>query len=84
MYAPNQACIGCPAISIGMLMYDTSQRLLGNSTSTTPYFYYYDKRDLSAVTDYTDTARKLRQIADRITIGERLKIVQVEQILTKY
>lgn len=66
MYAPNQACIGCPAISIGMLMYDTSQRLLGNSTSTTPYFYYYDKRDLSAVTDYTDTARKLRQIADSI------------------
>lgn len=65
-YAKNKACIGCPAISIGMLMYDTSERMLGNMTSTYPSFNYYDKRDLSSVTDGTDTAKKLRQIADSI------------------
>ncbi|SEV99080.1 Peptidase C10 family protein [Prevotella aff. ruminicola Tc2-24] len=66
MCAPNRACIGCPAISIGMLMYDTSQRMLGNVTPTYPSFNYTDMRDLKNVTTVTETARKLRQIADSI------------------
>lgn len=65
-YAQNRARIGCPAISIGMLLYDTSQRFTGNMTTTFPYFDYYDRRDLSTVTVATETARKLRQIADSI------------------
>ena len=66
MCAPNRACIGCPAISIGMLMYDTSQRMLGNVTPTYPSFNYTDMRDLKNVTTVTETARKLRQIDDSI------------------
>lgn len=65
-YAPNKACIGCPAIAVGMLMYDTSDRMLGNMTYTYPSFDYYDRRDLTSVTGATDTASKLRQIADSI------------------
>lgn len=66
-YAPNQVCIGCPAIATGMLMYDTSQRTSGNSTSTYPSFgYYYDAFDITSNTNGTETARKLRQIADSI------------------
>lgn len=57
--------IGCPAIAIGMLMYDTSQRMLGNSMSTYPYFSYYDKYDIKK-TSGAETAQKLRQIADSI------------------
>lgn len=62
----EQCLIGCPAISIGMLMYDTSQRMLGNSMSTYPYFSYYDKYDIKNKTVGTETAQKLRQIADNI------------------
>lgn len=66
-YAENNALIGCPAIAIGMLMYDTSQRILGNSTPTSPSFsYYYDAFDIRSETTGTDTALKLRQIADAI------------------
>lgn len=65
-YAQNKACIGCPAISVGMLLYDCSERMLGSSTSTTPSFYYYDKYDIASTTTGTETARKLRQIADSI------------------
>lgn len=66
MSAPNRACIGCPALSIGMLMYDTSLRTTGNSTVTYPSFDYTDAQDLRAVTTVTETSRKLRQIADKI------------------
>lgn len=66
-YAENNARIGCPAIAIGMLMYDTSQRILGNSTPTSPSFsYYYDAFDIAGETTGTETALKLRQIADAI------------------
>lgn len=66
-YAENGACIGCPAIAIGMLMYDTSQRVLGNSTETSPSFqYYWDAFDIKNETTGTETARKLRMIADAI------------------
>lgn len=64
--APNLACIGCPALSIGMLMYDTAERETGNATTTYPSFNYNDKRDLRTVTTVTETAQKLRQIADKI------------------
>lgn len=66
MCAPNRACIGCPAIATGMLMYDTSQRMLGNVTPTYPSFDYTDMRNIKDVTTVTETARKLRQIADSI------------------
>ena len=65
-YADNHYYIGCPAIAIGMLLYDTSQRMLGNFQITNPEFTYTDKNDLRSVTTGTETARKLRQIADSI------------------
>ncbi len=65
-YAKNNADIGCPAIAIGILMYDTSERITGSTTATYPSFGYYDKQDLSSVTGPTETAKKLRQIADSI------------------
>lgn len=66
-YAENNACIGCPAISIGMLMYDTASRITGNCQQTYPSFgYYYDAFDMSGYTTGTPTAQKLRQIADAI------------------
>lgn len=64
--APNKACIGCPAIAIGMLLYDTSNRMLGSMTSTKPSFGYYDRIDISSYTKETETAKKLREIADQI------------------
>lgn len=65
-YANSGTPIGCPAIAIGMLLYDTSERILGNTTSTYPSFGYYDMYNIKTVTGPTDTARKLRQIADSI------------------
>lgn len=65
-YAKNKYPIGCPAIATGMLMYDTSQRILGNSQSTYPSFSYTDKSDLKDITTGTELAKKLRQIADSI------------------
>ena len=65
-YAPNKARIGCPAIAIGMLMYDTSQRMNGSFTPTYPEFnFFYDAYNMREV-DGSETARKLRQIADSI------------------
>lgn len=65
-YAQNQYPIGCPAVAIGMLMYDTSERMLGNSQPTYPSFSYFDRTDLRNVSYGTDLAKKLRQIADNI------------------
>lgn len=66
-YAENKARIGCPAIAIGMLMYDTSNRVTGNSQTTIPGFsYYYDAFDASGYTVGTPVAENLRQIADAI------------------
>lgn len=64
-YADHQYPIGCPAIAIGMLMYDTSTRPLGNSQSTYPSFYSSDKVDVKSKKE-TSLAKKLRQIADSI------------------
>lgn len=66
-YAKNKACIGCPAIAIGMLLYDMNSRMLGDPTTTYPSFsYYYDAYDIKDRTDGTETAQKLRTIADNI------------------
>lgn len=66
MCAPNQACIGCPAIAIGMLMYDTNNRINGNQQETYPRFYASDSQDISDTTTVTSLAQRLRQIADSI------------------
>lgn len=65
-YAENKACIGCPAIAIGMLLYDTSERVLGTSTRTYPNFLYYDAYNIKDSKEGTATAHKLRLIADAI------------------
>ena len=66
-YAENKACIGCPAIAIGMLLYDLNSRMMGDPTTTYPSFsYYYDAYNIKDRTDGTETARKLRMIADII------------------
>ncbi len=65
-YAKNKAKIGCPAIAIGMLMYDTRNRLSGNHQLTKPDFEYSDNRDISQTNDSTSVAKKLRYIADQI------------------
>lgn len=64
--AKNKCPIGCPAIAIGMLMYDTSQRMVGNQQSTVPAFSYTDKSDLREVSKETELAKRLRQITDSI------------------
>ena len=64
-YADNNSLIGCPAIAIGMLMYDTSQRPTGSMNPTKPNFAYSDMYDITNING-TDLARRLRQIADSI------------------
>ena len=64
-YAPNKAAIGCPALAIGMLIYDTEQRLSGNHTPTMPYFDYKDKEAIQK-DQPSNVARVLKQIADSI------------------
>jgi len=64
--APNQACIGCPALSISMLLYDVSQRTLGINTMTSPSFDYIDRYDIYNKTTETSLSKKLRQVADAI------------------
>lgn len=65
-YAPNKYPIGCPAIAIGMLMYDTSERVFGNHQETVPAFSYTDQKDIRQEKGGTELAQKLRQIADSI------------------
>ena len=60
-YAPNKAAIGCPALAIGMLIYDTEQRLSGNHTPTMPYFDYKDKEAIQK-DQPSNVARVLKQI----------------------
>lgn len=65
-YAPRKAKIGCPALAIGMLIYDTEQRLSGNHTPTMPYFDYKDKEAIPDTTKSSHVAQVLKQIADYI------------------
>lgn len=66
MSAPNQACIGCPAIAVSMLLYDVSDRLTGNSSSTLPSFYYMDRGDIKDLTSESSLSMKLKEVADHI------------------
>ena len=66
MSAPNLACIGCPAIAIGMLLYDTSERQNGNVSSTVPSFSYMDKSDIQSLTVESSLSQRLREIANKI------------------
>lgn len=82
--AQDKCPIGCPAIAIGMLMYDTSQRMVGNQQSTVPAFSYTDNCDLQKVSKETELAKKLRQITDSIpgyTFGKELSGATAQSIL---
>lgn len=61
-YAPNRAAIGCPSVAIGMLMYDTYNRVNGESRSTNPSFDIYD----TSIANAKDVSRKFKYIADNI------------------
>lgn len=61
-YSKNNAAIGCPAVSIGMLMYDTSNRLNGRMIYTYPNFDIYS----SSVNNAKYVSKSFRQIADSI------------------
>lgn len=65
-YAEHKYPIGCPAIAIGMLMYDTTNRLDGIPKQTKPSFSIFDSRDITGETRGTALAKNLRQIADSI------------------
>lgn len=64
--APNKAAIGCPAMAIGMLLYDCEYRLTGSHTSTNPKFF----REANQATMNNESgilvSKILRQIADSI------------------
>lgn len=66
-YAPNQAAIGCPALAVGMLLYDCHQRMLGKMEHVTvPRFPYYAERATKDNEDGKRVSMALRQIADSI------------------
>ncbi len=60
--SPNGACIGCPAVAIGMLLYDINNRTDGINEDTDPYFPYQYQN-----TSYAKSvSSNLKKIADRI------------------
>ncbi|MDO5608844.1 MAG: Spi family protease inhibitor [Capnocytophaga sp.] len=61
-YAPNKAAIGCPAVAIGMLLYDTSNRFFGSHEQTFPTFNVSDRFEESSAI----VSKRLRFIADNI------------------
>lgn len=64
--APNKACIGCPAIAIGMLLYDCNNRISGRPTITSPCIPYWGataKKDNNAGKLISE---KFKTIADSI------------------
>lgn len=60
--AKNGAYIGCPAVAIGMLLYDVRLRDTGSNMDTWPQFTYSDIRNSKAKT----VSSKFRKIADMI------------------
>lgn len=64
--AKNRACVGCPALSIAMLMYDTSNRFDGYNIRTTPSFDYSDHYDIYYLDRETHLSKNLRIIGDNI------------------
>lgn len=60
--APNQACIGCPAVAIGMLLYDVCVRPFGKIEETKPSFSMEDRLAYKA----KHVSAMLREIANTI------------------
>ena len=66
-YAPNHANIGCPALAIGMLLFDCAHRDLGKMEHVTvPRFPYYAERATMDNEDGRRVSMALKQIADSI------------------
>lgn len=66
-YAPNQAAIGCPALAIGMLLFDCAHRDLSQREQVTvPRFPYHAERATIENEDGKRVSMALRQIADSI------------------
>lgn len=66
-YAPNQAAIGCPALAIGMLLFDCAHRDLSKREQVTvPRFPYHAERATIENEDGKRVSMALRQIADSI------------------
>lgn len=59
--AKNGACIGCPAMSVGMLFYDMNNRVDGLNVTTSPSFSYSEQYPAYA----KSVSAKLGQIADK-------------------
>lgn len=60
--ADKGACIGCPAMAVGMLLYDVNNRVDGINAATVPYFTYNEQYPAYA----KSVSAKLRKIADAI------------------
>lgn len=65
-FAENKALIGCPAMAIGMLLYDTAGRPGGQFLSVYPDFNQYDIIEEIDKGKPTPVAEKLRKVADEI------------------
>lgn len=59
--AKNGACIGCPAMAVGMLFYDMNNRMDGLNVKTSPSFSYSEQYPAYA----KSVSGKLRKIADK-------------------
>ena len=64
--APNGSMIGCPAVAIGMLLYDCENRVNGNHSVTYPRFYYGAHLADSSNNLGSIVSKTLKQIADSI------------------
>lgn len=65
-FAPNKAAIGCPAVSIGMLLYDCANRIGGNYTHTYPSVLFSAKEADSQNHYGREVSSVLKEIADSI------------------
>lgn len=64
--AKDGSLIGCPAVAIGMLLYDCEHRINGSYTSVTPSVRYDAKFATADNIQGREVSKVLRQIADSI------------------
>lgn len=64
--AKDGGLIGCPAVAIGMLLYDCEHRINGSYTPVAPSLRYDAKFATANNTQGRDVSKVLRQIADSI------------------
>ena len=64
--AKDGSLIGCPAVAIGMLLYDCEHRINGSYTSVTPSVHYDAKFATANNIQGREVSKVLRQIADSI------------------